>query len=242
MTSVARPLRRDAATRRPLRRRRRRHARPGRARGAADPRPCGRRLRSALARDLHPFRRRRPGGHDRPGRPAVAVGRARRRCPGGARDRAHLPLDRRAPGRRLPHHRVGRRPRARLPRAGGRARRRGRLRRAHRDRRARPRRRHGLPRRARRQLPRADGARHQRRWSARRAADALAAHLACPGRRLRTVRGARRAGGDRRAALHDRPRLGAARHRRRRRRPAAADDPTATTTKAPATGRPASRA
>ena len=122
-------------------------------------------------------RRGDPGGDDRHARAAHPLHRARRRRAGAARDRADLPVDRRAAERRLPDARLDRRPRDRLPRAGGGAGRRDRLRRPDRDRRPRPRRGRRLPQRARRQQSRADGARrHRRRWAARRAADARSAH------------------------------------------------------------------
>ena len=55
-----------------------------------------------LPDDVRPARRRHPRGHHRQARPVGPVGRARRGRPGRARDRADLPLDRRAPGGGLP--------------------------------------------------------------------------------------------------------------------------------------------
>ena len=86
---------------RPLRRRRRRDARPGPPRRRGPRRPRRHRLRRALAGDLRPGRGRHPGRDHRQARAADPLGRARRRRAGGARDRADLPLDRRAAGRGL---------------------------------------------------------------------------------------------------------------------------------------------
>ncbi|CAA9377193.1 MAG: hypothetical protein AVDCRST_MAG06-621, partial [uncultured Nocardioides sp.] len=157
-----------------------------------------------------PRRRGHPGRHDRQARPADPLGRARRRRPGRARHRAHLPLDRRAAGGGLQDAGLHRGPGDRLPRPRGRPRRRDRLGRPDRDRRPRPRRRRGVPLRPGREQPRADGPHLGRRRPARRPPDALAAHRGRPEGRLGQSGGPRRHAGDGRAAVRVRRRLGAA--------------------------------
>ena len=94
-----RQVRPDAAAGRPLRRVRRRDARPRPPRRRRPRRRRRRRVRRAVAGDLRPGRGRHPRRHHRQARAADPLGRARRRRAGGPRHRADLPLDRRAPGR-----------------------------------------------------------------------------------------------------------------------------------------------
>ena len=188
----------DAGARRLLRRLRRRHARARPPRHRDPHRPRRRRLGRAVPGDLRAGRGGHPRRHDRQAGAADPLGRARRRRPRRPRHGADLPLDRRAAGGCLQDAGLDRRPRHRLPRPRGRARRRDRVGRPDRDRLARSRRRRGLPQRAGRQPPRADGPHGRRRRAARGPADAVAADRRRHVLRQRRRRRARRTARDRR--------------------------------------------